>query len=165
MYSPWYRNYSPNVSYNPFLHSSYEPSSPYDPVPKRMNQSLYEDDAAEEQRRALAERRARRAQWLPDEQEDEFEYYDADWAYQQRKQAELARRRAAEMKLEEAQRQQAKQEALRRLERIRQQEELRQQEEIRRKIRQQEAQQRAAEQHRFEQLKVRAFRLKFRSHI
>lgn len=162
MYTPWFRNYSPNVSYNPFLRSSYKPSSPYNPVRTRLNQapSLYADDVAEEQRRALEERRARRAQWLPDEQDDESEEGDIDWAYERRKQEELSRRYAAQVKLEEEQRLETRQEALRRLENLHQQEELR------RKIRQQEeVRQRAAEQYRQEQQKVCALYLRCRSHF
>ena len=64
------RHVQPHLAFE-FL-QSYKSPSPYDRVPTRLNRSLYEV-----RYRALEERRARRAQWLPDEQDGEFEDYDA----------------------------------------------------------------------------------------
>lgn len=153
---PWYRNYPPNVSYNPYLHNSYQRSSPFE------SPAHYDDDA-KERLRALAERRARRAQWLPDEvyDDNEDDYDDINWNYQRRKQQEALQRRQAfeaQKRLEEQQRQEAlsRMEEQRRREELRRLEELRQ-EELHRKIREEEeARQRAEQQRRRsnEKLKV-----------
>ncbi|KAJ2923031.1 hypothetical protein H1R20_g14062, partial [Candolleomyces eurysporus] len=103
--------------FNPFLHSSYLPDrqSYYQP---RQYYNAEERLAQEARARALAEQRARRSQWLPEEDDDA--YPDEDWEYGQlgprerlylearkrqqqlerqermRQEQELARQRAAE---------------------------------------------------------------------
>ncbi|PPQ74321.1 hypothetical protein CVT26_004242 [Gymnopilus dilepis] len=139
--NPWYNNYNSypsNASYNPYLHPSYQQPSPYGPVPAR---GYYDADRA----RALAEQRARRAQYLPDEVSDE----EDNWQYNQldpRERAYLNAKKRQEM-LEQQQRQRALQEQqrLQALEQRRREEEarLRMQEEQRnhaRLQREQEAQ-------------------------
>lgn len=109
---PWYHNYPPNVSYNPYLHSSYHRSSPFEPVPAQNPRGYPNDRAADERRRALAERRARRAQWLPDEvDEDE----DDDWSFGNYAQPQPSHWEA-KRRLQEEQARRQQEEALRRQE-------------------------------------------------
>ncbi|KDR78381.1 hypothetical protein GALMADRAFT_245541 [Galerina marginata CBS 339.88] len=112
-----YYNYPPNVSYNPYLHSSYQRPSPFDPIPTRA--PVDHDRVMQDRARALAEQRARRSQYLPDEDdedEDNWEYnqlgprerayLDAkrrqDMLERQRQQEALERRRALEVQREKA---------------------------------------------------------------
>ena len=75
-YAPYGNNYG--YGYNPFLHSSYLPE--YDPLSAQRAAALRRQREAEALRaRALAEQRARRSQWLPDEDDD----YEDDDDYRQ----------------------------------------------------------------------------------
>ncbi|PPQ90288.1 hypothetical protein CVT25_013114 [Psilocybe cyanescens] len=83
---PWYRGYPSNVSYNPYLHSSYQ-------SPRSDYQYGYDENRA----RTLAEQRARKAQYLPDEVDNDD---DDDWGYNRfgpRERAYLEARRRQEM--------------------------------------------------------------------
>ncbi|KAF8901037.1 hypothetical protein CPB84DRAFT_1778304 [Gymnopilus junonius] len=107
--NPWhsnYYNYPPNVTYNPYLHSSYQRPSPFEPVPARVPPDY--DAEMQNRARAVAEQRARRAQYLPDDDDDD----EDDWEYNQfgpRERAYLNAKKRQEL-LERQQRQRALQE-------------------------------------------------------
>lgn len=83
---PWYRGYPSNVSYNPYLHSSYQ-------TPRAANPYAFDEDRA----RALAEQRGRRAQYLPDEVDEEGDDYWGPTQLGSRERAYLEARRRQEM--------------------------------------------------------------------
>ncbi|TFK37699.1 hypothetical protein BDQ12DRAFT_685125 [Crucibulum laeve] len=117
MYSqPYYRSFPPNVSYNPYLHSSYTPSTfpQHSPEYSPYNRSVAQEHAAHERARALAEQRARRHQYLPEEDEDS----EDEWAYNHlspREQAYVDARRKKDI-MERAWREREAEEARRALE-------------------------------------------------
>ncbi|KAF9054237.1 hypothetical protein BJ165DRAFT_1337765 [Panaeolus papilionaceus] len=115
---PYYRNHPPNVTYNPYLQSSYQSNNPFQRVPvydSAIPRSPYyqrqphpesqyygglspqEALLQQERARALAERQARRAQYLPDEEDSVGS--DEEWEYSQlgpRERAYVDARRRAE---------------------------------------------------------------------
>ncbi|KAF8154102.1 hypothetical protein B0H34DRAFT_720333 [Crassisporium funariophilum] len=96
---PYYR------SYNPYIPASYQRSSPFDATPYRNARDLAEERALQQRAQALAEQRARRAQYLPDEDEGSEE----EWEYNQlgpRGQAYVDARRKQDI-LERMQREEA----------------------------------------------------------
>ncbi|KAH9476991.1 hypothetical protein JR316_0010907 [Psilocybe cubensis] len=83
---PWYRGYPSNISYNPYLHSSYQtPRAPYP--------YAFDEDRA----RAIADQRARRAQYLPDEVDDDEDDYWSPAQFGPRERAYLEARKRQEM--------------------------------------------------------------------
>ncbi|CAA7262093.1 unnamed protein product [Cyclocybe aegerita] len=123
---PWYTNNAPEASYNPF--SAYYRPSPYQRSPARNSWSQWADEQAEraEQERALnnmrarAEQHARRAQWLPDEEDisDEDSEY-SQLGPRQRAYLEAVRRQEAMERLraeEEARRERLFEEQRRQME-------------------------------------------------
>jgi len=74
------------------LHSSYQRPPPFEPIPTRVRRTLADEQAMQERARVLAEQRARRSQYLPDEDVDS----ESEWDYNQvgpRQQAYLEARR------------------------------------------------------------------------
>jgi hypothetical protein len=141
---PWYSGYPTyptNAGFNPYIHPAYARALPYDvPLGGPTTRSTPSMRALQEERaRALAERRVRRARYLPDE-DDEMEDYNF-WPSQLGPQQSELTAKARQEELERLQREEAlraqeqeelRQRQLEQLRRRQEEEALRRQEEFKR---------------------------------
>ncbi|KAF5314256.1 hypothetical protein D9619_011804 [Psilocybe cf. subviscida] len=117
---PWYSGYPTypvNGGFNPYIHPAYARASPYDaplrgPAPRSTPSMRAVQD---ERARALAERRARRARYLPDEDDEmeDYGFWPSQWGPQQSELAAKARQEDMERRQREEELRRQEQEELR----------------------------------------------------